>query len=163
MNIRLHEMNQTLARRYFRKFVVDPALFLDSQPYQPYQYTEEKADAMVERYRRMGRVYLAVMLGDEPIGEVVLKNIDRERKHCTMGISLINDSFKNKGYGTAAEKMILKYAFEQMEMRTVYADSLITNLRSQHVLQKVGFAKTGQDDQFVYFQYEQPRNQRDTP
>ena len=144
-------MNQELARRYFRKFVVDPALFLDSQPYQPYQYTEEKADAVVERYRQMGRVYLAVMLGDEPIGEVILKNINWEQKYCTMGISLRSDKFKNQGYGTAAEILALLNAFNQMDMETVFADSILKNTRSRHVLEKVGFSETHQDASFAYY------------
>ena len=76
MNICLCEMNTKIARRYFRNFVVDPDLFLDDQPYRPYVYSEEIADAAVLRHRQLGRAYLAVMLDDEPIGEVVLKNID---------------------------------------------------------------------------------------
>lgn len=74
-------------------------------------------------------------------------------------ISMINDSFKNQGYGTATEKLILQYAFEQMGMQTVYADSLITNLRSQHVLQKVGFTEIRRDAQFVYYQCDKSLDQ----
>ena len=162
-NIILTPMTKELAHRFYKEFVPDPDLFRDQAQWKPFIYTEEFVDERIARYESLGRIYMAVMLEDKPIGEIVLKQIDRDKKCCTMGISLINDSFKNKGYGTAAEKMILKYAFEQMEMRTVYADSLLTNLRSQHVLQKVGFVKTGQDDQFVYFQYEQPWNPQDTP
>ena len=51
----------------------------------------------------MGRVFLAVMLDDEPIGEVILKSIDCEKKHCTLGICMRSDAYKNKGYGTEAE------------------------------------------------------------
>ena len=84
MNICLREMNKDLARRYFSAFVVDPELFLSDQPYRPYVYSEEKADATVLRHRQLGRVYLAVMLGEDPVGEVILKNIDQEQKHCTI-------------------------------------------------------------------------------
>ena len=159
MNICLCEMNQTLARRYFQRFVVDPALFLDDQPYQPYEYTAEKADAVVERNRQMGRVYLAVTLGDEPIGEVILKKINWEQKHCTMGITLRSDEFKNRGYGTTAEILALQYAFNQMEMETVFADAILKNTRSRHVLEKVGFTETHRDAAFAYYRCDRKSRQ----
>ena len=151
MNICLCEMTKELARCYFSKFVADPALFMEDQPYQPYVYRAEDADARVDRYWQMGRIYLALMLDDEPIGEIVLKNIDNSKKHCTLGISLRSDEFKNKGYGTEAEIMVLRYAFEKLEMDTVFADSLIKNMRSQHVLVKAGFEETHRDKHFVYY------------
>ena len=94
---------------------------------------------------------MAVTLQNHPIGEIILKNIDPEAKCCTMGITMVNDSYKNKGYGTAAEILAIRYAFEEMGMDTVLADSLIRNLRSQHVLKKAGFRETDQDQTFVYY------------
>ena len=108
MSIRLQNMTKDLARTYFRSFVLDPDLFLDKSQYSPYVYSEEKADAVVDRYQQLGRVYLAVMLDQVPIGEVILKNIDPKRKHCTLGISMQSDTYKNKGYGTQAAGMYWK-------------------------------------------------------
>lgn len=152
MNVRLQIMTKNLVRQYFRSFVLDPDLFLDKSQYQPYVYDDEKADSVVERYRQLGRVYLAVMLDQKPIGEVILKDIDRERKHCTLGISMQSDAFKNKGNGTEAEKQALEYAFRRLGMEKVLADALVTNTRSQHVLKKVGFKETRRDDAFVYYE-----------
>ena len=151
MNICLCEMNTELARRYFREFVVDPDLFLDDQPYRPYVYSEGKADAALLRHWQLGRVYLAVMLGEEPIGEVILKNIDRDQKHCTLGITLRSDEFKNRGYGTAAETLAIRHAFDVMGMETVFADAILKNMRSRHVLEKVGFIETHRDASFAYY------------
>ena len=97
MNIRLCVMTKELSRQYHRHLVLDPALFIDASKYQPYVYSDENSDTTVERYRQLGRVYLAVMLDDEPIGEVILKHIDREKNHCTLGISMRSDDYKNKG------------------------------------------------------------------
>ena len=144
-------MTKALARQYYTEFVLDPDLFLDPKDYKPYIYSPESSDQRVERYAALGRVFLAVMLDDMPIGEVVLKNIDQALKCCTMGISLVSDRYKNQGIGTAAEKLTLHYAFEQMGMGTVYADALITNSRSRHVLKKVGFRETHTDTQFAYY------------
>ena len=99
---------------------------------------------------------MAVMLGRKPIGEIVLKNIDVEQKTCELGITMINDTYKNRGYGTAAEKLILKYAFKEMGMQTVFADALIGNTRSQHVLEKVGFVRISEDEHFIYYRFDYP-------
>ena len=151
MNICLTEMTKELARAYFKCCEIDPVLFLDSSKYKPYVYREEQCDARVERYHQLGHIYLAVMHLDEPIGDLVLKNIDHTEKHCTLGISMRSDEFKNKGYGTTAEILALHYAFDKLKMETVLADSLLKNTRSQHVLKKVGFIETHRDDSFIYY------------
>ena len=92
------------------------------------------------------------MKDEIPNGEIILKNLDPEHKHCTVGISMQCDRYKNRGYGTQAEYLALDYAFGELGMETVYADSLIQNLRSQHVLQKVGFREIRRDDSFVYYE-----------
>lgn len=144
-------MTKELARRYYKGFEMDPDLFMDMSKFHPYVYSINKCDEIVDRFQRMGRVYMAVMLEDKPIGEVILKNVDIGRKCCTMGIHLQNDGVKNKGYGTQAEILAIQYAFNEMSMETVYADAIHKNKRSQHVLEKVGFRETHRDDSFVYY------------
>lgn len=62
-----------------------------------------------------------------------------------------NDNFKNRGYGTEAEKLALKYAFEQMNMNTVLADTIHKNKRNAHVLEKAGFSFVSEDDMFRHY------------
>ncbi len=155
-NIRLTEMTRALCRAFFSEFTHDPDLFTENQPFTEYVYAQEKADAYWQRHRDLRRVHLAVMLQDEPIGEIILKNIDRNAKVCTMGITVKNDTFKNKGYGTQAEKMALEFAFSDLGMKTVRADALLKNERSKHVLKKAGFVETHRDSSFCYFQCQKP-------
>lgn len=136
MNIRLCEMTKELARQYYKGFEMDPDLFMDMEKFRPYVYSAEKCDETVARYQRMGRVFLAIM---------------------TLGIHLQNDSVKNKGYGTQAEILALQYAFKEMKLNTVYADAIRKNKRSQHVLKKVGFVETRQDDTFIYYRCDKDR------
>ena len=153
-NIRLCEMSKLLNRTYFRKFVYDPDVFEDMSKFRPYCYNRSCCDAYWQRQRDLDRVHLAVIRGFVPIGEVILKNIDRDQRCCTLGIHLRNDSVKNKGYGTAAEILALGYAFEKLQCEVVYADAILKNTRSQHVLEKVGFRKIDQDERFVYYKCE---------
>ena len=150
-NIRLCIMTKELCRAYYQQFSFDPDLFSDMSRFTTYIYSQEHADAQWQRQKDLERVHLAVVLDETVIGEIVLKNIDSERRCCTLGIHLINDSVKNKGYGTKAEVLALRYAFSSMNMNTVYADAILKNKRSQHVLMKVGFVETHQDESFRYY------------
>lgn len=57
-----------------------------------------------------------IMLENEVIGEIYFKHIDWQKGICELGVGMKNDNFKNRGYGTEAEKFALKYAFGQMNI-----------------------------------------------
>ena len=94
---------------------------------------------------------MAVILDGKAIGEVILKKVDYEHKSCVLGIHLQNDSVKNKGYGTQAEILTLRYVFNVLKLETVFADAIHKNRRSQHVLTKAGFLETHRDETFIYY------------
>ena len=56
-----------------------------------------------------------------------------------------------KVIGTAAERLAVEYAFERMNMSTVFADTIHKNERSAHVLEKAGFRFVSKDDMFRYY------------
>lgn len=144
-------MTTDLARKYYQNFVMDPILFNDLSRFRPYEYSAQKCDETVARHKRLGRIFLAVMLDENPIGEIILKNIDHTNRCCTLSIHLQNDSIKNKGYGTQAEILAIQYAFHKLKLDTVYAEAIHKNLRSQRVLIKAGFQETHRDDTFIYY------------
>ena len=47
--------------------------------------------------------------------------------------------------------MAIQYVFRDLDIPTLYADSIQTNTRSQHVLEKVGFTLTHEDKDFKYY------------
>lgn len=149
--IRLVEMSKPLARQFFNGFENDPAVYEDASLFHTYIYSDAAADDYWERQKRLGRIHLAVIQNQEPIGEIILKNVDIKKKYCTLSIHLKNDSVKNKGYGTRAEILALEYVFDVLEIETVYADTILKNKRSQHVLEKVGFVKYRQDKTYCYY------------
>jgi RimJ/RimL family protein N-acetyltransferase len=69
-----------------------------------------------------------------------------------LAIHLVNDSVKGKGYGSEAEGLIINYAFDQIGLNTVYADTVLRNKRSQHVLEKLGFKYVYEDEVFKYYE-----------
>lgn len=139
-------MTKELARKYYSNFVMDPMLFDVGMKYVPYVYSELKSDERVERYARLGRIFMAVMLDDQPI----VKNIDHTQKTCMIGISLVNDNYKNMGYGTEAEIQTLMHliSWEWKQFMQIHccvicgADMFLKRLDSNQRIAMVVFSIT---------------------
>lgn len=148
--IRLAPMSDEMYRRYLKEYENDPDLFLPGQEYIPYSYSEEKAERYIQRQKDLKRIPLAILRGNEIVGEVIIKNIE-ERRCATMGIALKNRKFKDRGIGTQAEKLAVRFVFHDLDIPTLYADTIRTNTRSQHVLEKAGFVFIREDADFRYY------------
>ena len=154
--IRLQPMDRVLLHEYYKGFVMDADIFMDMSNFREYTYDPERVDAYFDRLQsQKDRVDFLIMMNEKPIGEIALKHIDETARQCELSIHMQNDSVKSKGYGTQAERLILKYAFQTLGMKTVIADSVRKNERSQHTLEKVGFKETDRDETFVYFRISQ--------
>lgn len=144
-------MTRELCHELYQSWENDPAIYNDMDLFTPYHYDKDKVDQYFDSKQGPSRVLFAIMKDGKPIGEIHLKQIDMERKECTLSIHMQNDAVKGRGYGTQAEKLALKYAFDVLGMSTVNADTVIKNTRSQHVLEKVGFQYMGEKDGFKYY------------
>ena len=153
----LQPMTRQMCHEFYQNFQNDPAI----GHYYEYVYTPEIADRYFDTNSVTDRKLFAIMVGDQIVGECKLKNIDLQKRECSMGIHLQNDAVKGKGYGTQAERLILQYAFEELGMVAVNADAALKNTRSQHVLEKVGFRYTHEDDTFKYYRCENNKHLRE--
>ena len=158
--ITLQPMTGEMYHRYLKEFENDPDLYTDRSKCVPYVYEKETADRYIARQIEKRRTPLAIMRGEEIIGEIVLKNIE-PGVSATMGLCMKNDAYKNRGYGTQAERLAIRYVFDTLNLPTLYADALLTNTRSQHVLEKVGFQKTGEDGTFRYYRIDRETDAHD--
>ena len=151
--LRLQPMTREMCHEFYKDFQNDPAI----GHYYEYVYTPEITDRYFDTNSVADRKLFALMVGNQIVGECKLKNIDPQKRECRMGIHLQNDAVKEKGYGTQAERLILQYAFGELGMVAVNADAALKNTRSQHVLEKVGFRYTHEDDTFKYYRCENNR------
>ena len=150
--ITLGEVTRERLHAYYRGFVSDPDIFMDMSKFFIYHYDPARIDAYCASLRpREDRKDFLILRNTDPIGELSLKHIDYEKSQCELSIHLQNDSVKGKGYGSVAERLALEYAFQKLKLQTVLADSVQKNRRSQHVLEKVGFTLTHEDDMFKYY------------
>ncbi len=155
MTIELLPMTRERMHEMFRDFSVDPAIFADLSLYEQkkhYVYDPQKVDALFDmRENEEGSIAFAIMLGRTVIGEVSLRHFSPETRECELSIHLKNDSVKGLGYGTEAERLAIRYAFDVLGAESVYADSLFQNGRSRHVLEKLGFEQIGEMDGFAQY------------
>jgi len=97
------------------------------------------------------RKYFAICRKGKIIGEIQLKNIDFNDKSGTMSVHLSNNIYKNKGFGTEAQQLLLDYAFNCLGLECIYADTILRNKRSQYILEKLGFIKIREDVSLKYY------------
>ena len=144
-------MTRELCHELYKNWENDPAIYNDMDLFAPYCYDKDTVNRYFDSKQNPSRVLFAIMKDGKPIGELQLKQIDMESKECTLSIHMQNDAVKGRGYGTCAEQLALKYAFEVLGMAAVNADTVIKNTRSQHVLEKVGFHYIDERDGFRYY------------
>ncbi len=148
--ITLAPMTAEMYHCYFKEYENDPDLLLDGQPYISYTYGKEKVERYIQRQKDLKRIPLAILCGDEVVGEIIIRNVE-DHKCAAMGITLKNAKYKDRGIGTAAERLAIRFVFYELGIPTLFADAVRTNTRSQHVLEKVGFLFIGEDRDFKYY------------
>lgn len=66
------KLTKELYRTYYREFSNDPDIFMDMSRFSVYQYSEERYDTYWQRQLDLGRIHLAVIMKDAPVGEFIL-------------------------------------------------------------------------------------------
>lgn len=95
---------------FFKDFQYDPKVSSKSAA-NVYQYDESRVDEYYTRHQSQDKLHYAIMLKESVIGDVYLKNIDNRNKSCELGIHMINNHYKGKGYGTQALQQIKDIVF----------------------------------------------------
>lgn len=122
--------------------------------YDTYVYDKEKVDRYYQNKALDAcRCFFAICHNEKTIGEIQIKRIDTEKQCGTLSIHLVNDLFKGKGYGTEAEQLILDYAINTLELKTIYGDAVHRNHRSKHILEKLGFEFLYNDNDLAYYKF----------
>ncbi|WP_049762404.1 GNAT family N-acetyltransferase [Lachnoclostridium phytofermentans] len=137
---------------FYKQYIYDPMIFSKDSDIKSYIYSKPLVDDYYEnKVLDPTRHYFAICLDDKTIGEIQIKYIDFKKRCGTLSVALVNDSVKGHGYGTQAERLMIDYAFKSLGLLTLYADAVLRNRRSQHVLEKLGFLYTHEDDMLRYY------------
>ena len=158
-NITLRPMTPALYHAFFREYENDRDLYLDPTEFREYTYDKAWVDAYIQRQFDRKRLTFGIFSGDILVGELKLYDIV-DGQSAVLGISMKNANYKDKGYGTQAERLAIHYVFWQLDIPVLYADCVLTNTRSRHVLEKVGFEWMSSDAQRAHYRI--TRNSRNT-
>lgn len=148
--ILLKPMTPEMYHEFFREYQNDMDLYLDKNEFFEYVYDKSKVDAYIQRQIDLKRLPFAIMLGNDIVGELKIYDIEA-CKSATLGITMKNKNYKDRGFGTRAEQLAIEYVFYELDIPMLYADSVLTNTRSQHVLEKVGFRFIYEDEQRKHY------------
>ncbi|MFI6919767.1 GNAT family N-acetyltransferase [Nonomuraea spiralis] len=89
------------------------------------------------------RLDLAIMAGDEYVGEIVLNELNRHNLSCNLRIALLGSRVFGKGYGTEAIELLLDHAFATTPLHRISLGVYAFNDRARHVYKKIGFVEEG--------------------
>ncbi len=87
---------------------------------------------------RLGdRQTFGIFHNEEYIGAIELYDISKDR--CTLGVIIGERDYWGKGFGPEAIVAILKYAFDELNVKQVYLRTFYDNKRAIAAFHKVGF------------------------
>jgi RimJ/RimL family protein N-acetyltransferase len=94
-------------------------------------------------YEKTGRISFTIeTLDDKKVGGLNLNGINE--RHGTFGIGMqINKENRGKGYGTAAMKILLDYAFNERRLNKYQGFIIEGNIASETMLIKLGCVREG--------------------
>lgn len=120
---------------------------LDDDPVQPRAETFFKHFA--EGGKEPGRTpddyyfHLRTLDGNNLIGFVALFNIKWASQHAEMAIGIGDPAYRGKGYGSDALRVLLRYAFNELNLYRVELDVMAYNTAAVQAYERVGFVREG--------------------
>lgn len=87
---------------------------------------------------------------DRLIGFLVIKDIMWQARHCAFFIGIGDQEMRGRGYGVDAVRVMLKYAFLEMNLNRVGLEVLSYNEAALHTYQKAGFTHEGTLRAYAY-------------
>ncbi len=127
-----------------RRWINDPANWRGLMHRGPVNSCRERE--WIETVGRDGKDYVfgvVVREGDRLIGATGLHSVQSVARKATFGINIGDRAFQNKGYGTEATLLCLRYAFEELNLNRVDLEVFAGNWRAIRTYQKVGFVQEG--------------------
>lgn len=127
-----------------RRWINDPRIWRNLLHRRP--TTEQLEREYLEGLGKNDRDYVFGIVdknGDRLIGSTGLRNVDPVARSATFGILIGDVSRHHQGYGTEATRLVLKFAFQELNLNRIQLSVYGHNWRAIRVYQKVGFVHEG--------------------
>ncbi len=127
----------------FVSWLNDPEVSRYLLVYRPMTLAVE--EEFLSRLNRDDDLVLGLVLrdGDRLIGGIGLHNIDQRCRRASFGILIGDKAAWGKGYGSEATRLMLRHAFETLNLNRVWLHVYEYNQRGIRAYEKVGFRREG--------------------
>ena len=122
----------------------DVCRYLLFDPHQDIGESYEQIQSILQQYEE-GKFYrwgITEKGDDSLIGIIGLVRIEEETSQCSFAY-LLGCDYWNRGYGTEVLKEVIRFAFEELELKRIVADHMAENPASGAVMRKVGMTHIG--------------------
>lgn len=122
----------------------DVCRYLLFDPHQDIGESYEQIQGILQQYEE-GKFYrwgITEKGDDSLIGIIGLVRIEEETSQCSFAY-LLGCDYWNRGYGTEVLKEVIRFAFEELEMKRIVADHMAENPASGAVMRKAGMTHIG--------------------
>lgn len=103
-----------------------------------------------EKHMRSNDFLFIVYESSTKIGMIGLSNIDNRNRNAKLLRFVLDEEFRGKGYGREALRLLLDYAFNHLNLHSVYLDTFKHNVRIINFYKKAGFKQEGIKRQHIY-------------
>lgn len=79
--------------------------------------------------------------GNRPVGSVYIRDIDAIHHKGEYGIFIGEESARGKGYGTAAARLMIRYAFRELKLHRLFLRVYADNMQAIGSYEKAGFRR----------------------
>lgn len=138
----------------FVAWLNDPEVIAGLMVYLPMSMADEERwfQGMEQRPMDEHPLVIEIREGDgwRMIGNAGLHNLNWRIRSAEVGIFIGEKQLWNQGYGTEAMKLMLRHAFDTLNLNRVYLRVYDTNPRAVRSYEKVGFVHEGRERQGQY-------------
>ena len=120
-----------------------------TQPYSPRQTRKWFEDMFTEDSPNNYYFAIRTFSGDHLIGDIGLDGIRWNQAETFVGIGIGERDYWGKGYGTDAMEIILRFAFNELNLARVSLDVFEFNPRAVRSYEKAGFTYEGRVRQYL--------------
>jgi RimJ/RimL family protein N-acetyltransferase len=131
----------------------EPAEPLPTEPLNPGMSSEGADRWFEEMQARQGReqLYLGIFtLEGGLLGDIQLADINWRDRSASLGVGISRPEDRGRGYASDAVRVILRFAFEHLDLARVEARTAAYNLAAQRLLEACGFRREGIRRQAVF-------------
>lgn len=119
-------------------------------PFSRYSLSVYQENAFKDIYE-VKQLRLVICLKDSSVvGFVDLYDFNPKHKRAGVGIIITNNSDRSKGIGKETVRLMVQYAFKELQLHQIYASVLEDNIASKKLFTALGFRKSGERKDWVF-------------